>query len=177
MSLAQVIVKAIKMKRKITPSVSNSSHKTNSVPNLLVLLHFTTALEEARALLDMSRVTQDTDVAFPDTVVDVSSSLAVNRTKNIALNEDDSYTIIGDIQVVNKIQRGAKTREEPPAESQPSKKNVAYADDDKPADKNQQPAAKRGQKGKLKKIKEKYKDQDEDERQLKMELLQVCSLI
>lgn len=36
----------------------------------------------------------------------------------------------------------------------------------------QQPA-KRGQKGKLKKIKEKYKDQDEEERKLRMEILQV----
>lgn len=32
---------------------------------------------------------------------------------------------------------------------------------------------KRGQKGKLKKIKEKYKDQDDEERQLRMEILAV----
>ena len=31
----------------------------------------------------------------------------------------------------------------------------------------------RGKKGKLKKMKEKYKDQDEEERQLKMQILQV----
>lgn len=34
---------------------------------------------------------------------------------------------------------------------------------------------KRGQKSKLKKMKEKYKDQDEEERQLRMEILQVKS--
>ena len=33
---------------------------------------------------------------------------------------------------------------------------------------------KRGQKGKMKKMKEKYGDQDEEERQLRMELLQVA---
>ncbi len=33
----------------------------------------------------------------------------------------------------------------------------------------------RGKKGKLKKMKEKYKDQDEEERQLKMQILQVNS--
>lgn len=32
---------------------------------------------------------------------------------------------------------------------------------------------KRGQRGKLKKIKEKYKDQDEDEREMRIQLLQV----
>lgn len=32
---------------------------------------------------------------------------------------------------------------------------------------------KRGQRGKLKKIKEKYKDQDDDEREMRIKLLQV----
>lgn len=36
-----------------------------------------------------------------------------------------------------------------------------------------QQQSKRGQKSKLKKIKEKYKDQDEEERKLRMEILQV----
>lgn len=35
---------------------------------------------------------------------------------------------------------------------------------------------KRGQRSKLKKIKEKYKDQDDEERQLRMEILQVIHL-
>lgn len=39
--------------------------------------------------------------------------------------------------------------------------------------KGEQPALKRGQKGKLKKIKEKYKDQDEEDRRLSMLVLQV----
>jgi hypothetical protein len=40
----------------------------------------------------------------------------------------------------------------------------------------QQPHVKRGQRGKLKKIKEKYKYQDEEERQTRMEILQVLFL-
>lgn len=36
--------------------------------------------------------------------------------------------------------------------------------------------SKRGQKSKLKKIKEKYKDQDEEERKLRMEILQVIKI-
>lgn len=39
--------------------------------------------------------------------------------------------------------------------------------------KGEQPALKRGQKGKLKKMKEKYKDQDEEDRRLSMLVLQV----
>ena len=131
------------------------------------------ALEDARALLDLSRVANNTEIAFPDTVVDVGASSISNRTKNLALNEDDSYTIIGDLPTVNKMQRNVKTKEEIMKESQQSKKHEASADQEKSADKSQPNAAKRGQKGKMKKIKEKYKDQDEDERQLKMELLQV----
>jgi len=36
---------------------------------------------------------------------------------------------------------------------------------------------KRGQRGKLKRIKEKYKDQDEDEREMRIKLLQVINII
>lgn len=43
--------------------------------------------------------------------------------------------------------------------------------EEKEDDSNKKPQAKRGQKAKLKKIKEKYKDQDEDERMLRMDIL------
>lgn len=39
--------------------------------------------------------------------------------------------------------------------------------------KNDQVVLKRGQKGRLKKMKEKYKDQDEEDRKLSMQVLQV----
>lgn len=38
------------------------------------------------------------------------------------------------------------------------------------------PGLKRGQRSKIKKLKEKYGDQDEEERQLRMQILQVCAL-
>ena len=43
--------------------------------------------------------------------------------------------------------------------------------------KQNQPTLKRGQKAKLKKIKEKYKDQDEEDRRISMAILQVLIII
>ena len=45
--------------------------------------------------------------------------------------------------------------------------------DSKEVEKQSQPQLKRGQRSKMKKIKEKYRDQDDEERSLRMQLLQV----
>ncbi len=121
-------------------------------------------------MISLSQVSNDTDVAFPDTVVDITTSSTSNRNKTIAFNEEESYTIIGDVPLVNKIQREVKGKDE---KANQSKKMVETSDQEKASEKSQQSSIKRGQKGKIKKMKEKYKDQDEDERQLKMDLLQV----
>ena len=65
--------------------------------------------------------------------------------------------------------------------SNKSRSNSVQEGDDKEqkeqqAQQQQQQQLKRGQRGKLKKIKEKYKYQDEDERKLRMEILQVLLL-
>lgn len=60
-----------------------------------------------------------------------------------------------------------------------SRANSVQEGDDKEENEvqaKQQQHLKRGQRGKLKKIKEKYKYQDEEERKLRMEILQVLSL-
>nr|CAH0102372.1 unnamed protein product [Daphnia galeata] len=129
------------------------------------------SIEDARALLSLSRVTNDSEVAFPDTVVDMSNSSG-NRNTIKALNEEESYTIIGDVQTINKNLRDGKVKEESAKSNQSLKKVTEPTNQEIEAEKNQQSTSKRGQKGKMKKIKEKYKDQDEDERQLKMDLLQ-----
>jgi hypothetical protein len=54
--------------------------------------------------------------------------------------------------------------------------NSVEEGDDRGQREQQQQHLKRGQRGKLKKIKEKYKYQDEEERKLRMEILQVLSL-
>jgi len=128
--------------------------------------NFVIAVEEARSLLNSSRLTADT-VSFPDTVVVLNT---VGRTRNLSnVNEEETYTIIGDDITVTKASRaGGKGKED-----SSSKKIETIVQPVRPDVNNEQPASKRGQKGKMKKIKEKYKDQDDDERQLRMELLQV----
>ena len=123
-------------------------------------------------MLSLSRVTNDSEVAFPDTIVDMSNSSG-NRNTIKALNEEESYTIIGDVQTINKNLRDGKVKEESAKSNRSLKKVTEPTNQEIEAEKYQQSTSKRGQKGKMKKIKEKYKDQDEDERQLKMDLLQV----
>lgn len=131
-------------------------------------------------MLNSSKLSSTTEVMdFPDTVVDITSSAALGRSKLPALNEDESYTIIGDVLPTpsSKQQQqrsGAKKKGDSVQKNPPVEKNQEGRKDSElsEAEKSQQAANKRGQKGKIKKIKEKYKDQDEDERKLKMELLQ-----
>lgn len=106
----------------------------------------------------------------------MSTSSSGNQKAVKILNEEEAYTIIGDVPTVNKAQWEGKGKEESGKPNQLSKKTLDSGDQEKEEQKTQQSTAKRGQKGKMKKIKEKYKDQDEDERQLKMELLQVAGI-
>lgn len=84
---------------------------------------------------------------------------------------DDSevYTIVGDVVEKRTIQPQARKDSSKPQITKP-------VNEQKGSESKQQVEGcgnqKRGQKGKMKKIKEKYKDQDEDERELKMKLLQ-----
>ena len=111
--------------------------------------------------------------AFPDTVVEIGGSVARTRTVS-TVSEEDSYTIIGDLPDTAPVNRNAK--KSAPAKPEPEKKLevLKESDDENESSTSKQPI-KRGQKGKMKKIKEKYKDQDDEERQLRMQLLQVCS--
>jgi len=133
-------------------------------------------------LLDSSRLATENEMAFPDTVVDITSSTGqAPRSTLPAMNEEDSYTIIGDgvpsvsLKQQRQMQQGKKKGNvAKAAPAQQARVSESKSDPDMESEpKGQSSANKRGQKGKMKKIKEKYKDQDEDERQLKMELLQV----
>lgn len=88
---------------------------------------------------------------------------------------EDNVVYLGDDKPVV-IHTSAKQRHEKGKQKAPmiAKDDSKSESDSKGAE---QPALKRGQKGKLKKIKEKYKDQDEEDRRLSMLLLQVLILL
>lgn len=102
-------------------------------------------------------------ITFPDTVVKVS---------NISLQEQTDTNCKNDIFIDEQsmlIHTGKNRQICKPVKSQPQiSKDQKEINDQEQNTVNQQ---KRGQKSKLKKIKEKYKNQDEEERRLRMEIL------
>ncbi|XP_057671845.1 ribosome quality control complex subunit NEMF homolog [Diorhabda carinulata] len=112
------------------------------------------------------------EVTFPETQINVQHS---NDDKTLVTQsaydfekepEGENVIYLGDDKPIF-INQGLKTRSRGDSESQNKPKNERV--DSK---KENNKTFKRGQKGKLKKIKEKYKDQDEEERRLRMEILQ-----
>lgn len=88
--------------------------------------------------------------------------------ENVVYLGDDKPVIIH----LSDKEKSAKAKQKAQAK-EPKKmieKNDKTENDNK---KGEQPVLKRGQKGKLKKMKEKYKDQDEEDRRLSMLVLQV----
>lgn len=93
--------------------------------------------------------------------------------ENVVYLGDDKPIVIN----TSTIEKHAKTKQK--VHPKESKEKVEKSESDKTESDNkkrEQPALKRGQKGKLKKMKEKYKDQDEEDRRLSMLVLQVLFL-
>lgn len=88
--------------------------------------------------------------------------------ENVVYLGDDKPVIIN----ASNTEKHAKVKQKihPKESTEKIKKNDKNESDNK---KVEQPSLKRGQKGKLKKMKEKYKDQDEEDRRLSMLVLQV----
>uniref|UniRef100_F6TDD6 Ribosome quality control complex subunit NEMF n=1 Tax=Ciona intestinalis TaxID=7719 RepID=F6TDD6_CIOIN len=108
------------------------------------------------------RKDSDSDFAYPDTVVKLSYDINNKyQLDSVPQATSDSKQRISAKQRREQKKKGKKEENQQVVESKNQQKEVG----------NQQ-TSKRGQKKKLKKIREKYKDQDEEERQLKMELLQ-----
>jgi len=119
--------------------------------------------------------------SFPDTQVQIKHDFdrqestlleeIVKEEMSVNPNENDQELIISSQPVRIKQQIGKKVKQ---ANRQQSKEKKTQQ---KPVqiqltNDNKAGQLKRGQKSKLKKIKEKYKDQDDDERQLRMKILQ-----
>lgn len=106
--------------------------------------------------------TKDNGELFPDTVVKLPHELETATTEpgDQDAAEEIVYSQPTRVPQVGRKLPAAKPKSQPPPQEVPPATNTEKAN--KP---------KRGTHGKLKKIKEKYKDQDEDERRLRMEIL------
>nr|XP_009857777.1 nuclear export mediator factor NEMF isoform X2 [Ciona intestinalis] len=130
------------------------------------------------------RKDSDSDFAYPDTVVKLSYDIN-NKYQLDSVpqkNEMDDFVYLGDdtpVPVVrskatsdSKQRISAKQRREQKKKGKKEENQQVVESKNQQKEVGNQQTSKRGQKKKLKKIREKYKDQDEEERQLKMELLQ-----
>jgi hypothetical protein len=131
--------------------------------------------EEGDTRQDASSVEQ---VEFPDTEVDLEH-LVGDRFQVRPRTEDRTVTTSRDKPTSVKQQQQTKKKQKQEGKQHSGKKEAEENKQDSVGDKQDlegedrnQPQSKRGQKYKLKKIKEKYKDQDEEDRKLAMEILQ-----
>ncbi|XP_013772570.1 nuclear export mediator factor NEMF-like [Limulus polyphemus] len=113
----------------------------------------------------------DESLKFPDTQVKLGS---YNEYKSEACNveslEDEKVVFLGDDQpVLIKSSKIENTALKKSRQKLPIKQDTSHKDINDQIKASIQP--KRGQKAKMKRIKDKYKDQDEEERQLRMEIL------
>lgn len=126
---------------------------------------------------DSDSASENEESAFPDTKIKIQhfSGTKMNILTESNLSKDDeipdeNVVFLGDDKpvIIKNVQRNRGDS----LSSNKSKKVTIEENDNTNKSKSQLPAVKRGQKSKLKKIKEKYKDQDDEERQLRMGILQ-----
>lgn len=113
--------------------------------------------DNVNAAVESDGAEQDAGTAFPDTVAKLPHEISLPEE----MEEEDIAEVVYS-QPCRALQGRQKPklhpRPEPPTEPEQQSNKITGA-------------PKRGTKGKLKKIKEKYKDQDEEERKLRMEIL------
>ncbi|KAJ3648826.1 hypothetical protein Zmor_020598 [Zophobas morio] len=103
---------------------------------------------------------------FEGTKINILTEPVINENEEV--DENETVVYLGDNKpvLVKPNQRSRGNSESKTKQQKTDSKNMPKEDSSK------QPTTKRGQRSKLKKIKEKYKDQDEEERKLRMEILQ-----
>ncbi|XP_076234474.1 nuclear export mediator factor NEMF homolog Clbn [Calliopsis andreniformis] len=132
-------------------------------------------MEESNANQSTSEE-EDNTSQFPDTQIKidlfgpkVKVHVDNNQPNKIAQEDEENVIYLGDDKpiilntAVKEKNTKAKQKQPPKKESQKTETEMKKTD---------QVVLKRGQKGRLKKMKEKYKDQDEEDRKLSMQVLQ-----
>lgn len=147
---------------------------------------------------ELNEIVRASETEFPDTQVKVEHDTGritiknklktvevaqlklrqqVDKTDDI-LEEEEEATIIPAAPSRKKKQQNSKKRKEERERNSEKQQQLQQQQSlEESLNKNSSQAVKRGQKGKLKKIKAKYKDQDEEERQLRMQILKSAGKI
>ncbi|EZA61993.1 hypothetical protein DMN91_003773 [Ooceraea biroi] len=125
---------------------------------------------------------QDTKCQFPDTQIKIDLSgpkvrLHVDNKQPLMQAQNDTeenVVYLGDDKpvIINTSAKQNEKRKQKGPPKEPNEKIEKTEKSESDNKKGEQPVLKRGQKGKLKKMKEKYKNQDEEDRQLSMLVLQ-----
>ncbi|XP_048047986.1 ribosome quality control complex subunit NEMF-like isoform X2 [Megalobrama amblycephala] len=121
---------------------------------------------------------EDDQISFPDTSISLSH-LQPNRTlQSDAFKQDDSHQVNADAQgkkhLTAKQRRDMKKKQKQENADDPEENDTKEPETHSVTERRNgaaNPPLKRGQKNKLKKMKDKYKDQDEEDRELMMKLL------
>lgn len=133
--------------------------------------------EENKVNNDSSSDSED-ESKFPDTHIKIQhfggtkhilTEPVIKEEENV---DEENVIYLGDNKPIVLKPSQNKPRSRGSSESSNKGKSDKQQKDNSESTNKQQPQSKRGQKSKLKKIKEKYKDQDEEERKLRMEILQ-----
>lgn len=120
----------------------------------------------------------------PRTVSNKSYKLISQFHQSEESKAQEQKTVVGEKPHISKAERRKQKKGQKPGDEQESAPGRELDEDNQSisqADKKHSTAAggkiSRGQRGKLKKIKEKYADQDEEERRIRMALLAVSSIV
>ncbi|XP_067222943.1 ribosome quality control complex subunit NEMF-like isoform X2 [Chanodichthys erythropterus] len=121
---------------------------------------------------------EDDQISFPDTSISLSH-LQPNRTlQSDAFKQDDSHQVNADAQgkkhLTAKQRRDMKKKQKQENADDPEENDTKEPETHSVTERKNgaaNPPLKRGQKNKLKKMKDKYKDQDEEDREMMMKLL------
>lgn len=126
---------------------------------------------------------ESTDISFPDTTISLTHLQSNRGTTNPGFKQDvskqDNTEPQGKKYISAKQRRDMKKKQKPESDEHHEEAEKQREDDRDSSATSQsaktagatQQVLKRGQKNKLKKIKDKYKDQDEEDRELMMKLL------
>lgn len=121
---------------------------------------------------------QSAEISFPDTSISLSHLQPVRTLQTDAFKQDDPHQVNAEAHgrkhLTAKQRRDMKKKQKPEDTDEPEERDTKEPETPGVTERKSgaaNPPLKRGQKNKLKKMKDKYKDQDEEDREMMMKLL------